>query len=121
MKANKHIRDDIGGAFSVSTQRAAGLPDATEAQTDAQDDDAFDNLYAFPIAPTPVKHHDAQAVKNRLKAKRLYEARLVRLSEELSQLADAIRYLNPLMAETLDEAWEATEDAIEMLSNEHSW
>ena len=113
MKSSKYILDDIGGAFLDSTNRAAAPNVITN-----EEDDEFDNLYAQPIDPIPVKRHDAGSVKNRLKAKRMSEARLVRLSEELSKLADEIRYLNPLMAETLDEAWEATEDAIEMLSDE---
>ena len=113
MKSSKYILDDIGGAFPDSTNRAAAPNVITN-----EEDDEFDNLYAQPIDPIPVKRHDASSVKNRLKAKRMSEARLVHLSEELSKLADEIRYLNPLMAETLDEAWEATEDAIEMLSDE---
>lgn len=116
-KANKHIFDDLGGAFPNATKLSTSASDATT----EQDSDEFDLLYSRAIEPAPAKHHDAHSEKNRLKAKRLAEARLVRLSDELSQLANEIRYLNPLMAETLDEAWEATEDAIEMLSNEHLW
>jgi hypothetical protein len=52
----------------------------------------------------------------RLKAKQIAEDRLMRLSAELSQLADALRYFNPVVAEILDDAWDATEEAIELLS-----
>lgn len=119
MKANKHILDDIGGAFSISTKRSA--LDATSEQNSDECDQEFDFLYALPIEPAPVRRQDTHSIKTRLRAKRIAEARLIHLSEELSKLADEIRYLNPLMAETVDEAWEATEDAIEMLSNPHLW
>lgn len=124
MKANKHILDDIGGAFSTatnSTKRSAAALDATSDQDSDASDQEFDSLYALPIEPIPVRRHDAHSVKTRLRVKRVAEARLIRLSDELSKLADEIRYLNPLMAETVDEAWEATEYAIEMLSNPHLW
>lgn len=117
MKANKFILDDIGGAFTHSTHLATS-PNAKTSTVTSEDSDELDSLYAQPIEPIPSRRHDATSVKNRLKAKRMAEARLVHLSEELGKLADEIRYLNPLMAETLDEAWEATEDAIEMLSDE---
>jgi len=116
MKANKFILDDMGGAFPMATKHSNAALDLTS----GEDGSALDSLYAPPVPPIPTKRHDAHSVKNRLKAKRLSESQLVRLSDELSKLADEIRYLNPLMAETLDEAWNATEDAIEMLSDDNS-
>lgn len=122
MRANKFILDDIGGAFPIATntKQSKKYSTASPDLLSAEDSDALDSLYASPVPPIPVKRHDAHSVKNRLKAKRLSETQLTHLSEQLSKLADEIRYLNPLMAETLDEAWNATEDAIEMLSDDNS-
>lgn len=79
------------------------------------------DLYAASIPPVPPKHHRAKAIANRAKARQLAEPRLIQISDDLQKLADEVRYLNPVMAELLDEAWDAAEEAIDLLSTEESW
>jgi hypothetical protein len=82
------------------------------------EDPWLNDLY-FQPSPTPLSGcHKSNAVPlyARLKSRQIAADRLICLSEELSQLADALRYFNPVVAEILDDAWDATEEAIELLS-----
>lgn len=114
MRANKLHQDEIGGAWAAPLKLAG-----EDIQLEDEENDA--DLYAHPIPSIPQRSHSLRATANRLKAKRMSEDRLIQISETLSRLADEMRYLNPLMAEAIDEAWDATEAAIEMLSNEKLW
>ncbi|HEY9660079.1 MAG TPA: hypothetical protein V6C65_16600, partial [Allocoleopsis sp.] len=80
----------------------------------------WQEIYTPPIAK-PTKLHSAKALSNKRKAQHLATAKLTRVSDELNALADSLRYLNPLLAEVLDEAWDATEAAIEMLEGDRGW
>lgn len=112
------------GGTSTPTSPVSAAKEATSEEKDCVDDlgaDCADDLYAQPRPIILPKKHRIRSLNNRLKARQISEERLIRLSAELGQLADEIRYLNPLMAEVLDDAWEATEDAIDILSNESFW
>ncbi|NJO41933.1 MAG: hypothetical protein HC769_15900 [Cyanobacteria bacterium CRU_2_1] len=114
--ASKLQSDDIGGTFAtnlVTTPESSAIALDTEFDFEA-------DLYK-PMPTLPLKKHSTQFLNTKLKAKQIGEERLIRLSAELSKLADEIRYLNPLIAEVLDEAWDATQDAIEMLSDDKAW
>ncbi|WP_416675836.1 hypothetical protein [Egbenema bharatensis] len=82
------------------------------------DDPWLNELYLDPqqTPSTPCHRLSTVPIYARLKARQIAEDRLMRLSEELSQLADALRYFNPVVAEILDDAWDATEEAIELLA-----
>lgn len=126
MKASRYTTDEVGGAFSIPTVPVhAPQPSYADGQEDEADEiDDETGLYVPPIARPVSKRpipKSATAINQQLKAKRIAEARLARISEELSQLADTIRYLNPLVAEAIDDAWDANETAIEMLSNQAIW
>ena len=125
MRANKYSTKsqstDIGGA---STRRSPIMPLAAAVTSSAElgeegDDEGntatLADLYNPPILLPHPKKHNLKALKQRLKAKHLTGDRLVRLSAELNKLADEIRYLDPVVAEILDEAWDATEEAIDLL------
>jgi flagellar biosynthesis/type III secretory pathway chaperone len=84
-------------------------------------EEAADILYNQPLTALPHRRLNPKAVNHKLKVTHLAEARLIQVSDELFKLAEEIRYLNPLMAEVLDEAWESTEEAIEMLSRDDVW
>jgi hypothetical protein len=119
-KSQKFMLDDIGGSFTPSsTGNLSALQTATKPSL-AQPDTALGELYAPPLS---IRHKklSPKAISHRLKAKHLAEQRLLHISDELFNLADEIRYINPLMAEALDEAWESTEEAIEMLSRDDVW
>ncbi|GAB4376927.1 MAG: hypothetical protein Kow00121_25010 [Elainellaceae cyanobacterium] len=115
MRANKLHQEEIGGACAVPPVLCASE------ETQLEDEESNADLYAHPIPSIPQRSHSLRSTTKRLKAKRMSEDRLIQISEALSRLADEIRYLNPLMAEAIDEAWDATEAAIEMLSNERLW
>lgn len=93
--------------------------DSTELDTAL--DEAARDLYAMPVPSLSHRRMTPKAVASKLKAANLSEERLIHVSEELLKLADEIRYINPLMAEVLDEAWDSTEEAIEMLARDDVW
>ena len=109
---NKQHPIEIGGGFS--TPQIQPISPFSDSADDCE-------LYATPIAKVPAKSRVNKASKNRLKAKRIAEARLMQLSDELCKIADEIRYLSPLMAEMLDEAHDATEEAIDMMTDDRGW
>ncbi|HEY9646071.1 MAG TPA: hypothetical protein V6C88_06870 [Chroococcidiopsis sp.] len=76
---------------------------------------AIAELYEQPVAP--IRKHSAKYLSDRLKVKQIAEARLLRLSDELMHLADDVRYLNPLIADAIDEAWDSAEAALDMLTD----
>jgi hypothetical protein len=73
-------------------------------------------LYA-KVVPSLPKKHSVSFINQRRKLKFLAEERLTHLSTQLLKLAEEIRYYDPLMAEMLDEAWDATEAAIDLMQN----
>lgn len=129
MRANHHSTKsqltDIGGASTRQSPLLLAAPGSASASVVSietrheNDEESYDaalaDLYDPPILISSPKKHNLKALKQRLKAKHLTGDRLVRLSTELSKLADEIRYLDPVIAEILDEAWDATEEAIELL------
>lgn len=105
----KMILPDLGGACAHS--KTLSLPEElwTE-ETPASE------LYPEALPPVTLKKHSTDFLQNRRKVQHLAESRLAHLSEELSKLADEVRYYHPLIAELLDEAWDATEEAISMIN-----
>jgi len=106
----RHQPDDIGG-------RSASTRVEREEGTIETDDTAMVDIYPDP-SELPPRKHSARYLGTHLKVKNLAEARLLQISEQLSKLADEVRYLNPLVAEAIDDAWEATDDALEMIDIE---
>lgn len=111
--SSKHIPEDIGGRSIRVAPSPAPQPEDAEVELVAE-------LYPLP-QPQPMRRHNPHATSQRLKAKRIAEAKLLQISEDLSQLAERIRYLNPLMAATIDEALTATEEAIDFLETDKAW
>jgi hypothetical protein len=76
----------------------------------------------YPEILPPVKKHSSDYLhsrqKQRQKVRQIAEARLTQLSDELLKLADEVRYYHPLMAEAIDDAWDATEEAISFMTSE---
>jgi hypothetical protein len=119
-RSSKLKPDDIGGAFSTrqTTHSLSYLSQPDE--LDSEEISAEDCVYP-PVPVVAPKKHSPKAVNNRLKAQQIAQEPLVHLSDDLLKLANEIRYLNPLIAEVLDEAWDATEEAIALLSDETGW
>lgn len=112
--------DEVGGAFEAGRSLKSFSSLADEAtQPEAGEDEI--EIYAQPSELTSAKRFRAKAVSNRLKAKQIAENRLNRLSNELLELVDEIRLLNPSMADALDDAWNATDTALEILLTEDAW
>lgn len=99
----------------IQSETQRETPPESESQSEV-----WQEIYTPPIAK-PTKPHSAKALSNKRKAQHLATAKLTRVSDELNALADSLRYLNPLLAEVLDEAWDATEAAIEMLEGDRGW
>lgn len=120
MRANKQHNgfgnDDIGGGFRSSERES--MSESVTADVD-QDNEDNTGIYLDPIPAIAIRKH--RNTKNRLKALQIAEARLNQISSELLDLADEIRYLNPLMAEVLDTAWESTDTALEILLDNDTW
>ena len=107
---------DVGGGFREA-EPASGAETDTVTAVEQDNDDV--GIYLDPIPAIAPKLH--RNIKNRLKAKEIAEARLNQISEELLELADEIRYLNPLMSEVLDTAWESADTALEILLDNDAW
>lgn len=63
----------------------------------------------------PLHKHSVSSINQRRKVRFLAEERLLHLSGQLLNLANEIRYHDPLLAEVLDEAWDMTEEAINLI------
>jgi hypothetical protein len=114
-RATKGVSDEIGGTAQPSDDQPAPYPtDASITEDDIDSDDA--ELYET-MPPLPRKHSATYWVE-RLKLRQLAEERLIRLSDELLKLATEVRYLNPLVAEALDEAWISTDTALSLIEDE---
>lgn len=107
----KYIEPDIGGAHT--SEAAVSLPDDL-----LTDETEATELYAEPVPPITLKKHSPSFIHNRLKARKIAEGKLTRFSDELFKLADEVRYYEPLIAEMLDDAWDAVEEAIAMMQDE---
>lgn len=137
MRTNKYPSKfkahEMGGAFAIGKpgRDSIALPEKNTSKSEGTDFESTDleqggaEIYAQPVPTDLSKRHrtlpSSKSVSNRLKAKRIAETRLTQVSDELQQLAEEIRYLNPLMAEVLDDAWDAAEEAIEFLAENDSW
>ncbi|MBF2046075.1 MAG: hypothetical protein IGS54_01525 [Elainella sp. C42_A2020_010] len=111
---NKLINSDIGGGYSSQPVATPELTD--DASADTLIEDASAELYPT-LPPVTVKKHSPDFISQRLKVRQIAETRLLHLADELSKLADEVRYHHPLMAEILDEAWDATEEALTLMSD----
>lgn len=116
MNSNRQLRklisSDVGGAHTVNRAMAELPEDLFAEEADASE------LYAESSPPAPQKKHSAAFINHRRKVRYLAEDRLTRLSNELFKLADEVRYHDPLMAELLDDAWDAAEEAIALMQDE---
>ncbi|MBF2072897.1 MAG: hypothetical protein IGS50_03905 [Synechococcales cyanobacterium C42_A2020_086] len=124
--AKQFAHEDGGGAWSgavgfgsVEAVAAGPASSFNETAPDRATEDYAADLYR--IAPPVMTAKPHNTTSRRLHVKQFAEARLEHLSAELSKLADQIRYHHPLIAEALDDAWDATEEAIEMLSDDEAW
>lgn len=102
-RATKVTQEDIGGLVEP-TDEISAFATALEEEV---------GLYA-PVSPLPLKH-SAKYLTERLKLRRLAEERLIHLSDELLKLATEVRYLDPLVAELLDEAWISADTALSLV------
>lgn len=108
---NKWVNSDVGGSFC--RQDSSELPENlfTEELRASE-------LYAEDAPPAPAKKHSVAFIHNRRKVRQLAADRLMHLSNELFKLAEEVRYHDPLMAEMLDDAWDATDAAIALMQDE---
>jgi len=105
---SKFVSSELEGGYSSQPSE----PEPLESLDDVQ------SILYPEISPLiPVKKHDADFVNSRLKARQIAATKLTQLSDDLLKLADAVRYYHPLMAEALDDAWDATEAAITLMSH----
>ncbi len=104
-RALKKVFDqDISGIHTATSLSPLSEPWADEPPV----------LYA-EVLPPQRKKHSASFIHQRRKVRHLAEDRLIDLAAQIMKLADEIRYYDPLMAEALDEAWEATDAALTMM------
>lgn len=103
---------DLGG--SHRTELNSPLPDNIFAE-DSADVDLYPEI-APPIAP---KKHSADFIQNRLKLRHIASAKLTHLTEELYKLANEVRYYDPLVAEALDDAYDATAEASALMDEQN--
>lgn len=101
----KVFNSDAGGAYT-NEPLAPSEDWADEPQA---------NIYAE--VPPPLHKHSASFINQRRKVRFLAEERLTQLSTQLLKLADEIRYYDPLIAAALDEAEDATKEAISLMQN----
>jgi hypothetical protein len=115
MSSNRHlekqIRTDIEGLHGNSAVNFQ-LPEAIFSEQELGAD-----LYASIPAVAP-KKHSFDFLHQRQKLRQISETRLVELSEQLYKLAEEVRYYDPRMAAALDDACEATAEAIMMLDED---
>ena len=120
---SKFVSSEVGGRYNSqnssqpadqSSDPSLGL-ELSDSLDDVQDD-VQSVLYPEASPLVPAKKHDADFVNSRVKARQIAATKLTHLSDELLKLADAVRYHHPLMAEALDDAWDATEAAITLMS-----
>lgn len=105
----KMISSDLGGASANC--KTLNLPEDLWTE-----EPPTSELYPEALPPVALKKHSTDFLQNRRKVQHLAESRLAHLSEELSKLADEVRYYHPLIAELLDEAWDATEEAMFLIN-----
>lgn len=105
---------DLGGSYGTVLNSHASLPDNIFA-----DDSADADLYPeIPPSLLP-KKHSTDFIQNRLKLRHIASGKLAQLSEELYKLANEVRYYDPLVAEALDEACDATTEAIALIDEQN--
>lgn len=109
---SKSISSEMGGGHSSQP-----LPAPADPLDDPLLEDVQSMLYPEVLPLVQVKKHSADFLNSRFKAKKIAEQKLTQLSDDLLKLADAVRYHHPLMAEALDDAWDATEAAITLMSH----
>ena len=105
-RMSKFIGSELGGGYGSQPAK----PEPSESIEDIQS-----VLYPEVLPLVPAKKHSADFLNSRLKTRKIAEQKLTQLSDDLLKLADAVRYHHPLMAEALDDAWDATETAITLM------
>ncbi len=110
---SKFVSTEIGGGYDPQPSHQPLELESLEAPEDIQA-----VLYPEVLPLTGSKKHSADFLNSRRKARQIAEQKLTQLSDDLLKLADAVRYHHPLMAEAIDDAWDATETAITLMSSE---
>jgi hypothetical protein len=114
---SKFIDSDLGGAYPAEPTAAESSKVSEVWPTEQWPiEETLSDLYPT-VSPVVAKKHSAEFISNRLKVRQIAEVRLMHLSNELSKLADEVRYHHPLIAEVLDEAWDATEEALTLMND----
>jgi hypothetical protein len=109
---SKFIDSEAGGGYGSHPTEPELFSESLE--------DIQSVLYPEVLPQAPAKKHSADFLNSRLKARHIAENKLTQLSDDLLKLAEAVRYCHPLMAEALDDAWDATEAAITLMSYSES-
>ncbi len=121
VSSNQVSSNQVSSKQDNSTGATVYLPEDFLVEDDAIEAVQAD-LYPEILPAMPVKKYSSDYLhsrqKQRQKVRQIAEARLTRLSEELLKLADEVRYYHPLMAEAIDDAWDATEEAINLMTSE---
>jgi hypothetical protein len=121
MNSNRHfsksIAPDLGGNPATGAARS-GAANSTELPEELLIEDAQPLELYLETQPSPPKKHSADFILNRRKVRQIAAAKLPQLSEQLFKLADELRYYDPLMAEVLDDACSATEEALTLMQNQ---
>lgn len=107
----KQAHQDIEGIHGTSPVTFQ-LPEAIFAEQELSAD-----LYSSTPS-VPPKKHSFDFMYQRQKLRQISEARLLNLSEQLYKLAEEVRYYDPRMAAALDDACEATTEAMLLLDED---
>ncbi len=111
-----HPQEEIGGTFKNTTAPQPIIRTELEPQLEDEED-----LYSQLVSPSIPKRHSPLQTSKRFRAKQISEERLNQIAADLLELADELRSLHPDMADALDEAWHATDTALEVLLDDGAW
>lgn len=115
MSSNRHfkkeVQPEIEGLHGTSPVNLQ-LPEVI-----FSDQELAEDLYASLPMVAP-KKHSFDFIHQRQRLRQISEDRLTHLSEQLYKLADEVRYYDPRMAAALDDACEATAEALTLLDED---
>ena len=117
--------NEIGGAIAPQAT-SQSHPPVSSADVAADESDEFvdsllvDSLYV-PQPQKPESARRVRSLKRQQQARAIAEGRLTQIGEDLLELADELRSLNPDLSDSLDDAWSDVEHALEMLLDEAVW
>jgi len=111
--------NEVGGAIAPQSYPQSHLP-LPSAEVAAELDELVDSLYV-PQPQKPESARRIRSLKRQQQARAIAEGRLTQIGEDLLELADELRSLNPDLSDSLDDAWSDVEHALEMLLDEAVW